>query len=88
MVSPDIVKLAKDFVIPDSLPIYPGYIHLVRFVRSNRVLDIFGEKYSMPVELEYEYVWVTIDTRMQTMSVYHDSILVEQYKYPFTKFSY
>ena len=36
----------------------------------------------MPIELEYEYVWVTIDTGQQTMSIYHDSVLVEKYSYP------
>jgi len=78
----NLVKLADNFKIPDPLPIYPGYIHIVRFVRSNRIIDIFGEKYSMPLEVEYEYVWVTIDTKAQTMSVYHDSVLIEQYNYP------
>lgn len=82
MVSCNIARLSGDFTVPDPLPIYPGYIHIVRFVRSNRILDIFGEKYSMPLELEYEYVWVTIDTRLQTMSVYHDLVLIEQYRYP------
>jgi len=76
------VKLPENFTVPDPLPIYPGYIHIVRFVRSNRILDIFGEKYSMPIEVEYEYVWITIDTGQQKMSVYHDSVLVEQYSYP------
>ena len=79
---PDVVRLSDGFTVPDPLPIYPGYIHIVRFVRSNRILDIFGEKYSMPIELEYEYVWVTIDTGQQTMSIYHDSVLVEKYSYP------
>jgi len=78
----NLVKLPDNFTIPDPLPIYPGYIHIVRFVRSNRIIDIFGEKYSMPLEVEYEYVWVTIDTKTQMMSVYHDSVLVEQYSYP------
>ena len=80
--STDTKKPADDFTVPDPLAIYPGYIHVVRFVRSNRILDIFGEKYSMPLELEYEYVWVRIDTGMQTMSIYHDSVLVEKYSYP------
>ncbi len=36
----------------------------------------------MPVEVEYEYVWVTIDTGAQIMSVYHDPALIEQHSYP------
>ena len=36
----------------------------------------------MPLEVEYEYVWITIDTGAQKMSIYHDSVLVEEYSYP------
>ena len=60
--SGDIKYLPKDFKLPSKLGIPPGDVHLVRFIISNRILDIFGEKFSMPVELEYEYVCVTIDT--------------------------
>ena len=83
--SGDIRYLPKDFKLPDKLGIANGYVHLVRFVRSNRILDIFGEKFSMPVQLEYEYIWVTIDTGCQTLSIYHDSQLVEKFDYPLPK---
>ncbi|GAI69503.1 unnamed protein product, partial [marine sediment metagenome] len=52
------------------LSIAPGYVHIVRFIKSSRILDIFGEKFSMPVELEYEYVWVTIDTGNESLFIY------------------
>jgi len=32
----------KDFKVPSRLGIFPGYVHLVRFIRSNRILDVFG----------------------------------------------
>lgn len=76
-----------DFKIPKTLAITPGYIHLIRFIRSNRILDIFGEKFSMPIEVEYEYVWATIDTTKETLSIYHDSKLVEKFDYPLPKTS-
>ncbi len=60
--SSDIKHLSKDFRLPSKRGIANGYVHLVRFIRSNRILDIFGAKFSMPVQLEYEYVWATIDT--------------------------
>ena len=59
----DLKYLPKDFKLPSRLGISPGYVHVIRFIRSNRILDIFGEKFAMPVELEYEYVWATIDTK-------------------------
>jgi len=83
--SGDIRFLSKDFKLPDKLGIANGYVHIVRFVRSNRILDIFGEKFSMPTQLEYEYVWATIDTGCQTLSIYHDSQLVEKFDYPLPK---
>jgi len=81
----DIKYLPKDFKVPSKLGISPGYVHLVRFIRSNRILDIFGEKFAMPVELEYEYVWVTIDTGKETLSIYHDSQLIDKLDYPLPK---
>ncbi|MBT9148240.1 MAG: hypothetical protein DDT32_02011 [Syntrophomonadaceae bacterium] len=56
-------------------------------MRSNRILDIFGEKFSMPLELEYEYVWATINTAKETLSIYLDSKLVDKYDYPLPKTS-
>jgi len=73
--------LSSDFRLPEKIGISPGYIHIIRFIRSNRVLDIFGEKFAMPVEVEYEYVWVTIDTAKEVLSIYHDSKLIEEKKY-------
>lgn len=85
--SGDIKLLPLNFKLPKKLTIAPGYIHLIRFIRSNRVLDIFGEKFAMPVEVEYEYVWATIDTAKEVLSIYHDSKLIEQLKYPLPKTS-
>jgi len=77
--------LPKDFKLPSKLSISAGYIHLVRFVRSDRILDIFGEKFAMPVELEHEYVWATIDTREESLSIFHDSKLIDKLDYPLPK---
>lgn len=81
----DIRYLPQDFKVPSRLGISAGYIHLVRFIRSNRILDVFGEKFAMPVELEYEYVWVTIDIEKETLSIFHDSQLVDKMDYPLPK---
>lgn len=79
--------LPADFKIPKKLPIAPGYIHLIRFIRSNRALDIFGEKYLMPGEVEYEYVGATIDTTKEKLSVYHDLKKIKEFDYPLPKTS-
>jgi len=85
--SGDIKLLPASFRLPEKLAISPGYIHLVRFIRSDRVLDIFGEKYIMPVDVEHEYVWATIDTVQEKLFVYHDSKLVVEHPYPLSKSS-
>jgi len=53
--------LLASFRFPNKLVIVPGQVYLIRFIRSNRILDIFGEKYIMPQDVVYKYVWVTID---------------------------
>ncbi|MCJ7803363.1 MAG: IS481 family transposase [Desulfobacterales bacterium] len=49
-----------------------GRYHLVRFIRSNLKLNIFGEMFPMPPELEYQYVVATIDVKEQNLKLYLD----------------
>jgi hypothetical protein len=86
-ISDKLKYLQKDFRLPENLTIAPGHIHIIRFIRSNRILDIFGEKFAMPMEVEYEYVWATIDTAAQKLNIYHDSKLVDQILYSVPKTS-
>ena len=79
--------LPASFRLPNKLAICPGYVHLIRFIRSNRILDIFGEKFVMPSDLEYEYVWATIDTVKEKLFIYHNSKLVVEYAYTLPKSS-
>jgi putative transposase len=58
-----------------------GYYHLVRFIRSDCRLDIFGETFSAPPETQYEYVVATIDVKEQKLKVFLDTIQVEEYQY-------
>ena len=74
---------------PESVqgPKYPlpkpttGRYHLVRFIRSNLLLDIFGEQFKMPSEATYEYVVATIDVGKQTLSVGIDGRTIAEYEY-------
>jgi len=85
--SKDIRLLPKNFRIPKKLTIADGYIHLIRFIRSSRILDIFGEKFAMPMSVEYEYVWTTIDTQQEKLFVYHDKKIIKELDYPLPKTS-
>jgi len=85
--SGDCKLLPASFRLPNKLTICPGYVHLIRFIRSDLVLDVFGEKYIMPQDVEYEYVWATIDTAKEKLFIYHDSKLVVEYPYLLPKSS-
>ena len=58
-----------------------GFYHLVRFIRSDCRLNIFGEMFSVPPQTQYEYVVATIDVKEQKMKLFLDTIQVEEYKY-------
>ncbi len=58
-----------------------GCYHLVRFIRSDRRLNIFGEIFPAPPETQYEYVVATIDVKEQKLKLFLNTIQVEQYKY-------
>ena len=58
-----------------------GRYHLVRFIRSDRMLDVFGERFRTPPEATYEYVRATIDVARQTLRVYLDTVLIDEHSY-------
>lgn len=58
-----------------------GRYHLVRFIRSDRRLDIFGERFRLPPEAEYEYVVATIDVARQHLRVNLGDDLIEEVPY-------
>ena len=58
-----------------------GRYHLVRFIRSNLMLDIFGERFKMPSEAAYEYAVATIDVGKQRLSVGIDGTTIAEFEY-------
>jgi transposase InsO family protein len=81
--------LEKKLVFPSKsgTPRHPldkpeeGCYHLVRFIRSDCRLNIFGETFSAPPETQYEYVVAMIDVKEQRLKLFLDRIQVEEYKY-------
>jgi putative transposase len=57
-------KLPKLDSVPD------GNITLIRFIRSNRLLDVFGEKFKVSKDLVYSYVKVVVVTQIDTLQIY------------------
>ena len=59
-----------------------GCYHLVRFIRSDRRLDVFGERFPLPPEAEYAYVVATVDVAQQRLRVMLGADPVAEFPYP------
>jgi transposase InsO family protein len=59
-----------------------GCYHLVRFIRSDRRLDIFGERCLLPPEAEYAYVVATVNVAQQRLRVTLGADLITELPYP------
>lgn len=68
------------FRIPRKRP-NRGRIHLVRFIRSDRILDVFSERFVVPVDLTYEYVTATIYVKEQRIEVVHEGKVIQEFDY-------
>jgi putative transposase len=77
-------QLAFPTSSPPRLPLpkpTSGRIHLVRFIRSDRRLDIFGEHFRLPADCTYEYVTATIDVAQQCLATSVDGREVATFQY-------
>jgi putative transposase len=61
-----------------------GNIILIRFIRSNRILDVFGEKFKVSKSLVYSYVKAVIVTEIHRLQVYLGEELVDLFEYQLT----
>jgi len=58
-----------------------GKYHVVRLIRSDLKLNIFGECFSAPPETMLEYVVATIDVKEQKLKLFLDKKQVEEFDY-------
>lgn len=58
-----------------------GRYHLVRLIRSDSKLNIFGEIFPVPPELKLEYVVATINVKEQKLKLFLDKIQVDEFSY-------
>lgn len=58
-----------------------GRYHLVRFVRSTGLVDVFSEPFRMPPEALHEYVRLTVDVEHQRLLVCLDSQVIDEHSY-------
>ena len=58
-----------------------GRYHIVRLIRSNMKLNIFGELFPVAPELAFEYVVATIDVKEQKIKLFWDKTQVDEFNY-------
>lgn len=82
------LKFPKTEIAPKRYGKQPetGFYHLVRFIRSDLKLNIFGEIFCAPFEAEGEYaksfrVVATIDVTREKLKLYLDKKQIEEYDY-------
>lgn len=79
--------LALRFPSDERAPRHPlpkpesGRYHLVRFVRNEGRLNVFGEMFPAPPEAIYEYVKLTIDVERQRLGVFLDGKQIDEHRY-------
>jgi|GEM_PF-1834214 len=87
----EVSRVALRFPPEQKAPRYPlpkpesGRYHLVRFVRSEGWLDVFGEMFPAPPEAIYEYVRLTIDVESQRLGVFLDDKQIDEFNYQLRK---
>jgi len=67
--------------IPQLDEVPGGNIILIRFIRSDCMLDIFGEKFKLPKDLVYSYVKAVIVTEIHRLQIYLGNELVDALDY-------
>jgi hypothetical protein len=78
------VKIGGNTKLPDLSTVPDGNIILIRFIRSDRLLDIFGEKFKVSKSLVYSYVKAVIVTKIGSLQIYLDDDLVDKFNYRLT----
>jgi len=58
-----------------------GHYHLIRFIRSDCKLNIFGEQFHLSPDLQYEYVVATIDVKEQKLKLFLEQFQVDEFDY-------
>lgn len=79
-----ISKIIPNKKQPPKLPLAKpeeGRYHLVRFIRSDLRLSVFGEIFKAPAEAQYEYVVATINVKEQKLKLFLNTVQIAEYNY-------
>ena len=73
-------RLKGDFSIDrNNLPLVTGKVHFIRVVNSEGEINVLNEFFGIGKAYTGEYIWATIDTRKELLTIqYNDENLVVQ----------
>jgi putative transposase len=80
----DPVRIGANTKLPNLESVPDGNIILIRFIRSNRILNIFGEKFKVSKSLVYSYVKAVIVTEIHRLQLYLGEDLIDSFDYQLT----
>jgi hypothetical protein len=80
----DPVRLGPNTRLPRLDYVPHGDIVLMRFIRSDRQLNIFGETFKVSKDLVYSYVKAAIRTKMHSLQVCLNDELIHTFEYRLT----
>ena len=65
-------KIPEGFEVDiNKLPITKGRVHFIRKVKKDGKINVLNEDFDVDESLAHEYVWVTIDTKEERLTIYH-----------------
>ena len=80
----DPVTLGANTQLPRLDYVPHGEIVLIRFIRSDRQLNIFGEIFKVSKDLVYSYVKAVIRTKIHSLQLHLNDELVDTFQYRLT----
>ena len=77
-----LVPLDKEYDIQKKqMPLEPGEIHIIRFIRSDLKFNIFGLTYTLPEKTKYEYIKGTIITDEHRLIIFKDQEYITEFEF-------
>jgi hypothetical protein len=76
------VKLSKDFILPDTIPLEEGLIKFIRFIRSDLKIIILSTPILVNKELMYSYVEADLIIDVHTLLIKQGDVIHHKFYFP------
>lgn len=76
------VKLSKDYILPDTIPLEGGLIKFIRFIRSDLKIVILSTSFLVKKELMYSYVEADLIIDIHTLLIKQGDVIHHKFYFP------